>query len=115
MPDTELLNRNAVLDAVNEQAKQCGPRLGMEDQQRLAAPRGIKTLQGQITRAAAPKLTQKLVNPDVTYVEITRRVDRLSMVGGSVLARGVEVLHPETDGVHHAVARPRIAARCGAW
>ncbi len=74
MPDPELLRRNLVLDAVNEQAKQMRARLGMEDQARLDRHlEGVKQLQVQITRAAGPKLSQKLVNPDVTYA--TRGAD----------------------------------------
>jgi hypothetical protein len=68
MADPELLRRNVVLDAVNEQAKQMRARLGTEDQQRLDRHlEGIKQLQVQITRAAGPKLAQKLVDPDKAY------------------------------------------------
>jgi hypothetical protein len=68
MPDPELLRRNVVLDAVNEQAKLMRVRLGVEDQQRLDRHlEGVKQLQVQITRAEGPKLNQVLVDPDKMY------------------------------------------------
>jgi hypothetical protein len=68
-PDPELIRRNLVLDAVNEDAKALRTRLGMEDQTRLDRHLdGIQQLQLQITRAAGPKLNQTLVDPDKAYL-----------------------------------------------
>jgi len=67
-PDPELLRRGLVLDAVNEDAKLLRTRLGMDDQMRLDQHlEGLKQLQLQITRAAGPKTTKTLVDPDKAY------------------------------------------------
>jgi hypothetical protein len=67
--DPELLRRQMVLDAVNEDAKALRARLGTEDQQRLDRHlQGVQELQTQIVRAQGPKVAGKLVNPDVAYV-----------------------------------------------
>jgi len=67
-PDPELLRRQLVLDAVNEDAKALRARLGVEDQMRLDRHlQGIQELQTQIMRAQGPKVAGKLVNPDMAY------------------------------------------------
>jgi hypothetical protein len=67
-PDPELLRRQLVLDAVNEDAKALRARLGVEDQARLDRHlQGVQELQTQIMRAQGPKVAGKLVNPDTAY------------------------------------------------
>jgi len=67
-PDPELLRRQMVLDAVNEDAKALRARLGTEDQVRLDRHlEGVNQLQTQIMRAQGPKLSGTLINPDVAY------------------------------------------------
>jgi hypothetical protein len=66
--DPDLLRRNKVLDAVNEDAKDLRARLGTEDQARFDAHlEGIKQIQLQIQRATGPKVVGKLVDPDKAY------------------------------------------------
>jgi hypothetical protein len=67
-PDPELLRRQMVLDAVNQDSKALRARLGTEDQARLDRHlEGLGELQTQIMRAQGPKVAGTLVNPDTAY------------------------------------------------
>jgi hypothetical protein len=66
--DPELFNRNAVLDAVAEDAKALRARLGMADQMRLDQHlEGISQLQGQIAKQTMPVATGPAPDPDKLY------------------------------------------------